>query len=423
MTGSLPNSERAHTTPLKRDNSRVNQEAAPTPEPPAPDSPNTEKSPPETSTSGTVISGTATSGTATSGTATSNAAAAPEDTGGPGETTRPAFQSPGPPGGRRGVPAAAHPPSNPPLPTPAPASNLPTNQHLPSNPQAVTQQAVNPPAATQQSVNPHPPSTPPWGHPPQNTPRPGGYAPTSQQAPVSPPVQYQGGAPQAFSQQPYSQSRGHESTGSSPMAYLRDAANAATSRHVTPMGWVFRGLGLLAVSLISGLLWLVIKPEGPPTPEAHPGPKTAHQFNRIRWEESTQSCRALADLKIRDFFAKQECTHLTRALYTTELPGGQRVLTSVTTVLMPEENSAKQLEQLATTDNTGNLKDLVDEGRPGLEDSPKLNDKGYAAAMQNRLVVIGDSAYFAKKSPENDPQLVGITNDALQLGWPQDKNQ
>lgn len=188
-----------------------------------------------------------------------------------------------------------------------------------------------------------------------------------------------------------------------------------------------RGLGLLGVSLVSGLLWLSIKPgdSGENSQEAQPthGPQTEHSFERIRHEEGAQSCKDVATSKIREYFAETECEHLTRALYKTELPDGRRVLTSIVTVLMPEGKSARELEQLTTENNTGNIRDLVDEGRPGLGEFPALHDKAYGSGLQGRLVVIGDSAYLDGSTAKNDPQLAAITTDALKLGWRQDKNE
>ncbi|MFD0922296.1 hypothetical protein [Saccharopolyspora rosea] len=189
---------------------------------------------------------------------------------------------------------------------------------------------------------------------------------------------------------------------------------------VTPMGWVLRGLALVAVSVVSGLIWIAIKPgSGGESDAPPPGPQTRYQFQPLRKEEAFQGCRQVSRDEVATFFEKQECDHLTRALYSTTLPDGRRVLTSVVTVLMPDEASAQQLDALTTRDNTGNIKNLVEEGRD--RNLPELNDKAYGSQRQGRLVVIGDSAYFDQKTPNKDPVLLDVTNDALKLGWPQDR--
>lgn len=190
---------------------------------------------------------------------------------------------------------------------------------------------------------------------------------------------------------------------------------------ITPGGWVLRGLGLFAVSLVSGLLWLALGPGGDEEEAAPPEqPPTKHDFQPVHREEAFQGCKAVSTDRIQEFFGDVECEHLTRALYTTALPGGDRALTSVVTVLMPDEESARSLDELTTRDGTGNIRDLVDDGRAGTEDMPPLGDRAYGSERQGRLVVIGDSAYFDQETPAKDPVLLEITRDALNLGQRQD---
>ncbi|WP_344678828.1 hypothetical protein [Saccharopolyspora taberi] len=199
------------------------------------------------------------------------------------------------------------------------------------------------------------------------------------------------------------------------------ARQPARSGGVTPMGWVLRGLGLCAIAVVSGLLWTALRPDAPEPVAQDPGPVTKYQFTPVKKEEAFQGCKNVSNAKIAQFFAAKECDHLTRALYTTTLPGGERVLTSVVTVLMPDVQSATELNELTTKNNTGNIKDLVDDGHQGKPRYPALDDDGYASQRQERLVVIGDSAYFDKPTSANDPVLREVTKDALKLGKPQDQ--
>ncbi|GAA2356395.1 hypothetical protein GCM10009854_38170 [Saccharopolyspora halophila] len=193
-------------------------------------------------------------------------------------------------------------------------------------------------------------------------------------------------------------------------------------RRVTPLGWALRGLVLLLVAVVSGALWLAVKPSdeqaGPPEP-----PPLRYQFELSHREEAFHGCKQVSRGQIRSFFAEEECEHLTRALYTTELPDGSRVLTSVVTVLMPDPASAQRLNTLTTKDGTGNVRDLVEDERAGTDDMPDLDDAAYASGRQDRLVVIGDSAYMGKDTPKKDPDLTDVTNEALKLGWPQDQQK
>lgn len=249
-----------------------------------------------------------------------------------------------------------------------------------------------------------PPHTPPDHGPPHQPFEPARY----DQAPPEPPQHghgghaYDAGPPQAA----------HHDHGPEP------------GRRISAVGWLGRGLALVAVSVASGALWLAVKPGGGQDEGAqNPAPTTKHQFASVMTVNGDQGCAQVSEGKIKKFFTKHPCQHLTRALYTTQLPNGQKVLTSVNTVLMADPNAAAQLNATATGDNTGNIKDLVDQRAPGTDHYPKLSDNGYASQPQGAMVAIGDSAYFGQKTSDKDPQLAEITKDALNLAWKQNQAQ
>ncbi|MER7083878.1 hypothetical protein SAMN02982929_02886 [Saccharopolyspora kobensis] len=285
---------------------------------------------------------------------------------GPGQSTRPVFPPP---------PRPAQQPTNPP-----------------------TQQA-NPPVHPQTNPPVKQPTNPPV-HPQTNPP---GYQQANQlpPQPVNPPV------------------RPTTNPGTSRQPMPEPPPPSSRSK-ITPMGWALRGAGLLAISLVSGLIWLAVKPDAP-EPEETPPLATKYDFQPIRREEGFLGCQNVSDYKIQEFFKNEECEHLTRALYNTTLPDGTRVLTSVVTVQMRSADSAQRLNDLTAEENTGNIRDLVDDGIQNTQDLPKLADKAYASERQDNLVVIGDSAYYDKKTTNKDPSLLDVSKEALKLGWPQDK--
>lgn len=200
------------------------------------------------------------------------------------------------------------------------------------------------------------------------------------------------------------------------------------SGRVSPLGWTLRGLILVGVSVLSGVIWLAISPgasdEKPDDSQAaDPGPTTKFDFDSMGAREGFQDCADASTGKIKEFFAQHGCEHLRRVLYTTTLPDGQKVLTSLITVRMGDAATAQQLDDLVTQDATGNVQDLVSAGEDVPEDFPNLiHDLGYASQVQGKLVVIGESAYFSKPETYEDKQLTGVTKDALKLAKAQDNN-
>jgi hypothetical protein len=187
----------------------------------------------------------------------------------------------------------------------------------------------------------------------------------------------------------------------------------------TPLSWVVRASILLAISVVSGLIWHVIlhssdKQVASPPPT---GPHTQHPFTTIGSSDGGQSCKQVSTGKVAVFFAQHPCAHLTRALYSTTVPEGQ-VLTSLVTVRMPDAASAAALNTLDTQTNTGDIKPLPNPPGPNL---PTFNyPYTYASQQQNELVVIAESVYFSRPTSTQDKTLLSVTGDALQLGWPQE---
>lgn len=170
---------------------------------------------------------------------------------------------------------------------------------------------------------------------------------------------------------------------------------------------------------------MVIKPSDTPSATEdsatrQQGPSTEYDFEKYIADEPP-NCVDHSTMKIADYFERTSCSHVTRALYTTRLSNGERVLTSVVTVLMPDASSASELEKLTTQSATGNIEDLVSAGSEVPEGYPELShDYGYASTQQERLVVIGESSYF-HRSGRDDGRLKHVTSDALKLGAQQDR--
>ncbi len=180
---------------------------------------------------------------------------------------------------------------------------------------------------------------------------------------------------------------------------------------------LLRGAGLVAIAVVAGLLWFLIRHDSTPDePVAQPpSPSTgAYQFTKVAGPERSDDCPATSYGKTKEFFQDNPCQSLVRALYTTET-GGQKALVSVVVVGMPDSSKAKALKALTEQDGTGNVTDLVRDKTFAGTGTPSVSGKNSAYASKvdgtNTVIVLAD--FYEKHT---DKALIEkIADDALRL--------
>lgn len=191
---------------------------------------------------------------------------------------------------------------------------------------------------------------------------------------------------------------------------------APRRQRITLLGWLGRGLVLVAISVVSGLAWYTIKNYLPQNtaPPVSQGPQTKYQYTPVG-QAAGVDCKSVSDGQVKEFFTHTGCDRITRKLFTTTLAGDQRVLVSVITISMPNGTAAGQLRTLANASGTGQVYALSH----GQKRWPSL-DEDVAYQVQNRsnVVVITDAGYFGRAKQDKDPTLTDISKDAAELGWP-----
>ncbi|MGQ0841809.1 hypothetical protein [Actinokineospora sp.] len=190
--------------------------------------------------------------------------------------------------------------------------------------------------------------------------------------------------------------------------------------------WALRAAGLVAIAVISGLVWSYIRDDSSSSTATPPGPTTERQEGRYQFAahpdlqkpKVDRDCAANSHTKVQEFFVGKPCTQLTRGLYTTTV-GGRQVFTAVTVVQMPTNDDAIALKKLVDGNNTGNVNDPI---RAKLVQVDGLDNGvgggGYESAQLDRLVIIveSDFAPAAKRTKDEDTFLTGISGDAIRLG-------
>lgn len=180
---------------------------------------------------------------------------------------------------------------------------------------------------------------------------------------------------------------------------------------------LLRGAGLVAIAVVSGLLWFLIRHDSTPDePVAQPPAQNtgAYQFTKVAGPVSSNDCGANSYGDTQKFFQDSPCDSLVRALYTTE-SGGHKALVSVVLVGMPDSTKAKALKSLTEKDGTGNVTDLVRDKTFAGTGTPSVSGKNSAYASKvngtNTTIVLAD--FYEKHT---DKKLIeAIADDALRL--------
>ena len=203
-----------------------------------------------------------------------------------------------------------------------------------------------------------------------------------------------------------------------PIQFRREPPPQAENQVLT---WVLRGLGLVAVALISGLVWWYIHDDATPA-ASDPGPTTApkagqYDFAPVADPHKDGNCAQHSYDKVKGFFQTTPCEQLTRGLYTTTTPEGRKVYTNVSVVRMASADQAAKLRELADQDNTGNVNDLVREGVIKVPPLRSLSGGGgYKAVQHDRNVIIVEADFDPSNKKKDEPTLDSICEDAIRLG-------
>ncbi|WP_157440665.1 hypothetical protein [Actinokineospora inagensis] len=199
--------------------------------------------------------------------------------------------------------------------------------------------------------------------------------------------------------------------------------------------WVFRIAGLVAVAVVSGLVfWYVTdgSTAKPSQPAETSQPRAAGLYDyqahpKVPTPRVDSDCAQHAYGQTKTLLGKPgECRRVTQALFTADVKG-RTALVAVSVVRMGDAAKAEDLRKLTDTDQTGNVDDLV---REGVVKVPPLKSvsNGYDSQVNGDAVVIVEADFapvdgkaVGTKADKN--LLDGVCSDALRLGAQIDPGQ
>ncbi|KAA9161564.1 hypothetical protein FPZ12_013690 [Amycolatopsis acidicola] len=176
-------------------------------------------------------------------------------------------------------------------------------------------------------------------------------------------------------------------------------------------GPLFKGLGLVAVAVVAGLVWWLIQHDSGATPVAQ-APAKEFTFTPAEGPVASTDCAGKSTASVKKYFSEHPCQGLSRALYDTTA-SGNKALVSVVLVTMPTPADAQQLKTILDGDNTGNVNDLVRDGTAKIADAPKLYTGKYASRLTSNQVTVVLAGFFGDH--KDDATIGRVANEALDL--------
>jgi hypothetical protein len=179
-------------------------------------------------------------------------------------------------------------------------------------------------------------------------------------------------------------------------------------------GYLVKALVLVAVAVVSGLLWWLVRHDSGHAGVASPAVKKEFAFALAEGPVVSTNCAANATGEVKRWFTEHSCQRLARALYTTSY-GNSRVVVAVAVVTTNGPTDAIELRSIADRDGTGNINDLVKDGTAHIQDAPKRLAAGkYGSKVEGNQVTIVLAAFSDDHS--DDTALKRIDAEALSLG-------
>jgi hypothetical protein len=200
---------------------------------------------------------------------------------------------------------------------------------------------------------------------------------------------------------------------------------------------VLFAVGLVAVAVLAGFLWWLIRYEPEPEPVGRPQaggvpseqapdgttaqpttkPAPTVQAGRFEFEglaphHMSESCDKASYGKVRSWLEDHPCERVVRGLYATRADDA-RAMVSISVVTMPTEADAQQLKKLTDTSGTGNVSDLLRDGTVQVPGAPEVAGGNYESSATGNAVTIIESAFFG--DTKNQALLDEITAQALQV--------
>lgn len=193
-------------------------------------------------------------------------------------------------------------------------------------------------------------------------------------------------------------------------------------RRFVPTGWLgtWRGLGVTAAATFAvalGIAVLVVRGVSPAPEDVAAQP--VRVVDGVSWTQrvvtTDSSCEGHAYGQAVQFLRQHPCAQLDRSLWSGDV-GGSPTVASVAVVRMADAASATAFKALVDSSGTGNVADLLREGKgfPGAPASLSAS-AGYGSAQVGESVVVAETTTGAGAASVGEGTLDRIARQVLEL--------
>ncbi len=166
---------------------------------------------------------------------------------------------------------------------------------------------------------------------------------------------------------------------------------APAARRRPPM-WVLVAGAAVAVLLIATGFALTRPGDRAVTASPAATPSTAAPAFTVRATDTITDCAGHAHGRTKRSFEKQNCVKATRAL-TTGRVNGRPVLFVTSRIQMASADAAAAIKQVLDANGTGNLNDLLSEGKTFAGAPAKMPSSGYASVQTGAVVMVAEAGF------------------------------
>ena len=192
-------------------------------------------------------------------------------------------------------------------------------------------------------------------------------------------------------------------------------------RRLAALEWLgtWRGLGIAAVAtFVVGLGVAVVVVRGVSPAPAEVAALPVRVVDGVPWTQQVvatePTCEGHAYGLAVQFLREHPCAQLDRALWSGDV-GGSAIVASVAVVRMGDATSASAFKALVDSSGTGNVADLLREGRGFVGAPASLGNAGYGSAQVGESVVIAETAPGAGSGSVGESTLDRIARQATAL--------